>query len=88
MITKEQSEHFAKYGNITKTIKFPTPPTYEQFLFVWVEEFWVYNFGRLLLDKERDRIIVTLPSEHYDVPNTKENYYKCLDKMIELWRGE
>ena len=29
---KEEAEFYLKYGNIETVIKFPTPPTYEEFL--------------------------------------------------------
>lgn len=88
--TKERAEHFSKFGNVTKTIKMPVPPTWEEF----IESEPIFEIGYLNLILYNQKLILFKSEpffpqfEYLRLPNTKENYYKALNKMVELWREE
>lgn len=85
-IKKPSFTHFEKYGNITKIEKLPVPPTYEEFL--KEEEFSIQWLGSIVLYEDDKKTIYFSSKNHIlELPNTEENYYKCLDKLVELWRA-
>ena len=68
-------------------VRIPAPPTYEEFL--KEEYFTILWLGSIFLDEDdKKTIYFNSKSYKFALPNTEENYYKCLDKMVELWRSE
>lgn len=86
-LLEKEAIFYSKYVGVQKTIAMPAPPTYEEFL--KEEYFSIQWLGSIVLDEDdKKTIYFNSKSYKFDLPNTKENYYKCLDKLVELWRKE
>lgn len=86
--TEKEAEFVAKYQNIQKIVSLDTPPMYEIFLDMgWYRvsqysKYVIYIYDKNICIDDDDKECV------FRLPNTEENYYKCLDKLVELWRKE
>ena len=89
--TKSEAEFYAKYGNVEKTVKMPVPPTWEEFLENEIS-FNVLNCELFIYSENKNIKFRHWYKNDFDIvlvlQNTEENYYKALDKMVELWREE
>ena len=95
--TLAEAEFYAKYGNIEKTVKMPVPLTWEEVINNRVE---LINNNPIFIsidfpnrgDSGCISIFLIKNNVMYLKKTfckvTKENYYKALDKMVELWREE
>ena len=74
---KEEAEHYAKYVNQKKQLNFQLRRLMKKFL--KEEYFSIQWFGSIVLDEDdKKTIYFNSKSYKFDLPNTEENYYKCL----------
>ena len=95
--TKSEAEFYAKYGNIEKTVKMPVPPTWEEIINNKIDIINIKPYVIAIDFPNRGdcgciALFLIKNSKYYSIKITYEfiedNYYKILDKMVELWREE
>lgn len=91
--TKEEAEEYLKYGNITRTEKFPYV-SWKEFCEGKRMRFDGKNGSCYCCELEyiKERFVVIykplLDGCIFREPLTRENYHKALDICVKLWEGE